>query len=163
MCGKSKDRRFGKPSSGRRSTSPRLCTPRARRYSENRGWAQNALRFSRSTPGGKNLAVMRSSIDHPKRFSMIRGFTLADFFTLANVAFGMAAVFCAMTYLSSQSLARFFLVTALAPAALVFDVFDGRVARRRHTHSALGRELDSLADVISFGVVPAAIGFAAGL
>jgi CDP-diacylglycerol--serine O-phosphatidyltransferase len=46
---------------------------------------------------------------------------------------------------------------------LVFDVFDGRVARRRHTHSALGRELDSLADIISFGVVPAAIGFAAGL
>ncbi len=50
-----------------------------------------------------------------------------------------------------------------SPAAFVFDVFDGRVARWRHTHSALGRELDSLADVISFGVAPAALGFAAGL
>jgi len=45
----------------------------------------------------------------------------------------------------------------------VFDVFDGRIARWRQTQSALGRELDSLADVISFGVAPAALGFAAGL
>src|SRR4030095_4066161 len=37
------------------------------------------------------------------------------------------------------------------------------VARARHQHSALGRELDSLADVISFGMAPAALGFAAGL
>jgi CDP-diacylglycerol--serine O-phosphatidyltransferase len=51
----------------------------------------------------------------------------------------------------------------MAPLALVFDVLDGRVARARHTHSALGRELDSLADVISFGVAPAVLGFAAGL
>jgi CDP-diacylglycerol--serine O-phosphatidyltransferase len=54
----------------------------------------------------------------------------------------------------------FFAAAALAPAALVFDAFDGRIARRRK-HSALGRELDSLADVISFGVGPAALEFAA--
>jgi CDP-diacylglycerol---serine O-phosphatidyltransferase len=98
-----------------------------------------------------------------KHFSMIRGFHLADLFTLANAACGVAAVFCAMIYVGEQSLAHFFVATALAPAALVFDVLDGRVARWRHTHSALGRELDSLADVISFGVAPAALGFAAGL
>ena len=45
----------------------------------------------------------------------------------------------------------------------VFDVLDGRIARARHQHSALGRELDSLSDVISFGVAPAALGFAAGM
>ena len=45
----------------------------------------------------------------------------------------------------------------------MFDVFDGRIARWRQTHSALGRELDSLADVISFGVGPATLAFAAGL
>ncbi len=101
--------------------------------------------------------------DRPKHFSMIRGFHLADLFTLANAACGVAAVFCAMIYVGRQSLAHFFAATALAPAALVFDVLDGRVARWRHTHSALGRELDSLADVISFGVAPAALGFAAGL
>jgi len=42
-------------------------------------------------------------------------------------------------------------------------VLDGRIARARHQHSALGRELDSLSDVISFGVAPAALGFAAGM
>src|SRR4029079_2740756 len=50
-----------------------------------------------------------------------------------------------------------------APAALAFDVLDGRVARWRQQHSALGRELDSLADVISFGVAPAVLAFAAGM
>ena len=98
-----------------------------------------------------------------RHFSMIRGFHLADFFTLANAACGVAAVFCAIIYVGSQSLGHFLAGAALAPAAFVFDVLDGRVARWRHTHSALGRELDSLADVISFGVAPAALGFAAGM
>lgn len=99
----------------------------------------------------------------PKHFSMIRGFHLADLFTLANAACGVAGVFLAMTYLASQSLPAFYWAAAMAPAAFVFDVLDGRIARWRQTHSALGRELDSLADVISFGVAPAALGFAAGL
>ena len=98
-----------------------------------------------------------------RHFSMIRGFHLADFFTLANAACGVAAVFCAMIYVGNQSLGHFLAAAALAPAAFVFDVLDGRIARWRHTHSALGRELDSLADVISFGVAPAALGFAAGM
>src|SRR3990170_4155934 len=98
-----------------------------------------------------------------EHFSMIRGLHLADFFTLANAACGTAAVFCAMIYVGSQSLAHFFAAAVLAPAALVFDVLDGRIARWRHDHSPLGRELDSLADIISFGVAPAALGFAAGL
>ena len=98
-----------------------------------------------------------------KHFSMIREFHLADFFTLANAACGVAAVFCAMVYTGSASRAHFFAAAALTLAALVFDVLDGRVARWRQKQSSLGRELDSLADVISFGVAPAALGFAAGL
>jgi len=98
-----------------------------------------------------------------KHFSMIREMHLADLFTLANAACGVAGVFCAMAYVASQSRAHFLAAAALAPAAFIFDVLDGRIARWRHTHSALGRELDSLADVISFGVAPAALGFAAGL
>ena len=101
--------------------------------------------------------------ERPRHFSMIRGFHLADFFTLANAACGVGAVFCAMVFLGEGSLAHFYAAAALAVAAVVFDVLDGRVARSRHTHSALGRELDSLADVISFGVAPAALAFAAGL
>ncbi|MFC5606945.1 CDP-alcohol phosphatidyltransferase family protein [Variovorax soli] len=98
-----------------------------------------------------------------KHFSMIREFHLADVFTLGNAACGVGAVFLAMAYMSSKSLTHFLWAAALAPAAFVFDVFDGRIARWRQTQSALGRELDSLADVISFGVMPAALGFAAGL
>src|SRR5678816_1547800 len=52
---------------------------------------------------------------------------------------------------------------ALIPAAFIFDAVDGRVARWRKSASTLGRELDSLADVISFGVAPAALGYACGL
>ena len=91
--------------------------------------------------------------------------TLAVLLTiaLANAACGVAAVFCAMLYMGSQSLGQYVAAAALTPAALVFDWLDGRVARWRHTHSALGRELDSLADIISFGLAPATLGFAAGL
>jgi CDP-diacylglycerol--serine O-phosphatidyltransferase len=99
----------------------------------------------------------------PRHFSMIRGFHLADFFTLGNAACGVGAVFLALAYTASADLAQFFAAAALAPAAFAFDVLDGRIARARHQHSALGRELDSLSDVISFGVAPATLGFAAGM
>ena len=93
---------------------------------------------------------------------MIRSFQLADFFTIANAFCGMLAIFEAMTFLSTRAAGHLFLAAALIPLALAFDVLDGRIARGRHASSALGRELDSLADVVSFGVAPASIAFAAG-
>ena len=104
-----------------------------------------------------------SETDRPRHFSMIREMHLADVFTLGNAACGVAGVFCAMVYVATQSLDYFYAAAILAPVAFIFDVLDGRIARMRHTHSALGRELDSLADVISFGVAPASLGFAAGM
>ncbi|MGC1173306.1 CDP-alcohol phosphatidyltransferase family protein [Polaromonas sp.] len=94
---------------------------------------------------------------------MLRGFHLADFLTLCNAACGVAGVFLAMLYAVELSKGYFYAAAAMAPAAFIFDVLDGRVARWRRQHSALGRELDSLADIISFGVAPAALAFAAGL
>lgn len=94
---------------------------------------------------------------------MVRELHLADLFTLANAACGVAAIFCAMTHVASGSMTYYFAAVALAPAAFIFDVLDGRIARWRHAHSALGRELDSLADIISFGVAPATLAYAAGL
>ena len=44
-----------------------------------------------------------------------------------------------------------------------FDVLDGRIARWRQKTSGMGRELDSLADVISFGVAPAVIAYGCGM
>ena len=100
----------------------------------------------------------------PRHFSLIRGFHLADFFTLGNAACGVAAIFCAMATSWARATSRgSWRAPRSAPAAFVFDVLDGRIARARQQHSALGRELDSLADVISFGVAPAALGFAAGM
>jgi len=98
-----------------------------------------------------------------RHLSLIRSLHAADFLTLMNAASGTAAVFCAMSYVGSPSRFMFLLAAMMSVAALVFDVLDGRVARWRHEQSLLGRELDSLADIISFGVAPAALGFAAGM
>jgi len=99
----------------------------------------------------------------PKHLSMIRGFYLADLFTIANGVCGATAIFQAMKFLGNHDPRHLVLAFALVLAALVFDVLDGWIARWRHAASAMGRELDSLADVISFGVAPAAIAFAAGV
>ena len=106
---------------------------------------------------------MPSSPGRTRHFSMIRGFQLADFFTLGNAACGVAAVFFAMLYIESRSVAHFFSSAGMMAGAFIFDVLDGRIARWRQEHSAFGRELDSLADILSFGIAPAALGFAAGL
>ncbi|QET04608.1 CDP-diacylglycerol--serine O-phosphatidyltransferase [Cupriavidus pauculus] len=106
---------------------------------------------------------MTTSTERPRHFSMLRDLQLADFFTLANAACGMGAVFFAMFYVAEASLMHFYVAAAFAPAAFIFDVLDGRIARWRHAHSALGRELDSLSDIISFGVAPATLAFAAGM
>jgi len=99
----------------------------------------------------------------PRHFSMVREFHLADFFTLANAASGMAAIFTVMASLRTGN-PRYLIGAAGAIAlAFVFDFLDGRVARFRQTHSVMGRELDSLSDVISFGAAPAAMAYGAGL
>jgi len=99
----------------------------------------------------------------PAHFSMLRGFHLADFLTLGNAACGMLAVFAVMAHVETRDPRHLLAATALIPLALALDVLDGRVARWRMRHSAMGRELDSLADVISFGVAPAAIAYGAGM
>jgi len=99
----------------------------------------------------------------PKPFAMIREFHLADWFTLSNALCGMGALFSAMTYLQTAQVLHLYFACALIPFALLFDVLDGRIARWRQQGSAMGRELDSLADVISFGVAPAAIAYACGM
>ena len=106
---------------------------------------------------------MASSREPQPHFSMIRGFHLADVFTLGNAACGVAGVLMAMRFVATRDIVDLLIAAAFAPAALLFDVLDGRVARWRQTASALGRELDSLADVISFGVAPAALAFACGM
>jgi len=95
---------------------------------------------------------------------MLRSYTPADALTIGNAACGTIAIFLCLNYLAEDE--RRFLWTAfvLLPLALVCDVLDGYVARmNRRRQSVLGADLDSLADVISFGVAPAVLGFTLGL
>jgi CDP-diacylglycerol--serine O-phosphatidyltransferase len=94
---------------------------------------------------------------------MIREFHLADWITLANAACGTSAMFAIMTFLQTDDVRHVYFACGLVLAALVFDILDGRVARWRQKSSALGRDLDSLADVISFGVAPAVIAYGCGM
>jgi CDP-diacylglycerol--serine O-phosphatidyltransferase len=103
------------------------------------------------------------SAERRRHFSLIRDFHLADVFTLANGACGTAAIFLAMEHVRAARAGALYAAGLLVVLALVFDVLDGRIARWRHDTSPLGRELDSLADVISFGVAPACLAYAVGM
>ncbi len=98
-----------------------------------------------------------------KPFAMIREFHLADWFTLANAVCGTGALFSMLTYLQTTNVKHVYFACGMVLAALVFDVLDGRIARWRQQASAMGRELDSLSDVISFGVAPAVIAYGCGM
>jgi CDP-diacylglycerol--serine O-phosphatidyltransferase len=98
-----------------------------------------------------------------RRFSMLRTFVAADVLTLGNGFCGAGAVLALMQYVAAQQPRWLWLALGMFPLALLLDFADGRVARWRRRSSTLGADLDSLADVISFGMAPAALGFAVGL
>ncbi|MEO6568013.1 MAG: CDP-alcohol phosphatidyltransferase family protein, partial [Opitutaceae bacterium] len=89
---------------------------------------------------------------------MIRSFVAADFLTLGNGFCGSGSVLSAMQYLVTAEDRWLGTAMILLPVAAIFDFADGRVARWRRRSSMLGADLDSLADVISFGLAPAALG-----
>lgn len=99
-----------------------------------------------------------------RHLSMLRSYTWADALTIGNAACGTIAVFLCLDYLATGRGRFLWAAFLLLPAALVLDVLDGYVARLdRSRQSVLGADLDSLADVISFGVAPAVLGYTLGL
>lgn len=95
---------------------------------------------------------------------MIRSYTLADAFTIGNAACGTISIFLCLDYLATGNRRLLWLAFVLLPLALVCDVLDGYLARLdSKRQSVLGADLDSLADIISFGVAPAVLGFTLGL
>ena len=106
---------------------------------------------------------MSQAPDSRRPFSMIRSFAFADVITLGNGFCGAGAILALMQYIAESDRGWLWTAIGLLPVALVLDFADGRVARWRHRSSPLGADLDSLADVISFGMAPAAVGFAVGL
>lgn len=83
----------------------------------------------------------------------IRLFTLPNMLTLANLMAGVLALIATLEY-HNYEMALWLIV-----AAAVFDFFDGFVARLLNQQSPLGVQLDSLADDVTFGVVPAVVMF----
>ena len=83
-------------------------------------------------------------------------YLLPSIFTVGNMFCGYACIMFAMRG-DLESAAPFI------GFAVVLDMLDGRVARMTRTSSAFGLELDSLADIISFGLAPAVLAFAWGL
>ena len=94
---------------------------------------------------------------------MLREFSLADLITLANGFSGMASVLSVLEYLDSRDARFLWTAFAFLPFAMLFDFLDGRVARWRRKNSLLGADLDSLADLVSFGVAPAVLAYAVGM
>lgn len=81
----------------------------------------------------------------------IKLFTIPNLLTLSNLMCGTFATLAVLVYGNLEW--AFWLVVLAA----VFDFFDGFVARLLHQNSPIGVQLDSLADLISFGFVPAAV------
>jgi len=85
-------------------------------------------------------------------FKILRLIKFADVFTLTNVVFGIISILFAIKGLYNTAALMLLL-------AVVSDYFDGKIAKVMGQMNDFGRELDSLADTISFGVAPAIFGF----
>ncbi|KAK2737246.1 CDP-diacylglycerol-serine O-phosphatidyltransferase [Myotisia sp. PD_48] len=114
-----------------------------------------------ATPDKQQL-ILSADAGH---FSLIRALHLADYITELNGFCGVMSVLSSMRYCLGEPHEHKNLWIALScmPFGLFFDFLDGKVARWRKKSSLMGQELDSLADLISFGVSPAAAAFAIGL
>jgi CDP-diacylglycerol--serine O-phosphatidyltransferase len=99
-----------------------------------------------------------------RHLSMLRSYTPADALTIGNAACGTVAIFLCLDFLATGRGRFLWTAFLLLPLALVCDFLDGYVARlNRRRQSRLGADLDSLSDVISFGVAPAVLGFTLGM
>ena len=105
------------------------------------------------------------SLGKPKPQARRSAFVLPSLFTAGNIFLGFLAILHtvqgAMAYASrsQQGAADFAYAAKIIGISVLLDGLDGRVARMTNTTSAFGAELDSLADVISFGIAPAILAF----
>ncbi len=105
----------------------------------------------------------RPLVSSDRPFSLVRSLALPDLLTVANAACGTGAVLACLSFVATGRRATLVLAFALVPLALVCDALDGAVARWRRRSSALGADLDSLADIVSFGLAPVALAHALGM
>lgn len=91
--------------------------------------------------------------------NLFRLFKISDIFTLLNSVSGLLAIFFAIIGKLNNNASMFNVAPILLLAAVFFDYFDGKTAKIRRIENEFGKELDSLADIISFGVAPAVFVF----
>jgi CDP-diacylglycerol--serine O-phosphatidyltransferase len=95
---------------------------------------------------------------------MRRGmFLLPSFFTALNIGAGYFAITRTFDAISKDTAQNLDWAAIAILLAIPFDSLDGRIARMTNTASDFGKELDSLADVITFGVAPSLLAFVWGL
>lgn len=106
-----------------------------------------------------NVRPMRRIEDFRRNKRVRKGmFVLPSLFTAGNIAAGYFAISQVMQGVAGDY-ARFDWAAIAVGFAVLFDGLDGRIARMTGTTSDFGKELDSLADVITFGVAPALLAF----
>lgn len=123
--------------------------------------------------GAASLELLEQTPRREARRSLRRGiYILPSLFTVGTLVCGYFAILSTLKATSQMlaagpgaDLSRFaFDNAAIAIGwAVLFDALDGRIARLTNSTSDFGREFDSLADVITFGVAPAFLAFAWGL
>jgi len=107
--------------------------------------------------------------NRPERRPSRAAYALPTLFTAGNVFLGYISILRSfkgsmLAAAGTPGANEHFMIAAQAIGAAVFlDGLDGRIARMTNTTSDFGREMDSLADVISFGLAPAVLAFAWGI
>nr|CAG8449406.1 108_t:CDS:2 [Entrophospora candida] len=129
-----------------------------RNYSEKKNKDQEKVDVDSDSVG-----FTLKSYENYEHFSLVRNFHLADFITFGNGLCGSCSIFSSIRYAITNDQSYLWLSMMLMPLGMMFDLFDGKVARWRKTASILGQELDSLADLVSFGVAPAVCAYAVGM
>jgi CDP-diacylglycerol--serine O-phosphatidyltransferase len=133
---------------------------------------------------GKGATVVEAKMEEKRKelqqykdddghFSLVRNFRLADLITIMNGVCGTLSIMSSARYLilssnlpgppSEEAYKWLYFALVLPMAGFGFDALDGKVARWRGGGSLLGQEMDSLADLVSFGVAPATLAFTLGL
>src|SRR6185295_344167 len=103
-------------------------------------------------------------VEHRQRLSMLRSYTPADVFTLANASCGTISGFVCLSYIADERSGHRSEASVHPLSARACDAADGYIARvDTRRQSLIGADLDSLADIVSFGVAPAVLGYTLGL
>ena len=154
---------------------PGRCVPRPRMGNQSTAWRARLGRLQHLGPAKAELMARltlkerffdpRPASRRPRRAA----YALPTLFTAGNIFLGFIAILRAVEGALLGSTGQLgpnphFEVAAKAiGAAVVLDGLDGRIARMTNTVSDFGREMDSLADVITFGIAPAVLAYTWGV